>query len=266
MTAIAIVGAGLAGLSAAATAARSTGAVLIERLPVIGGFAGWEDPVARSLDAAGRGAGVRQMLGATAIRWEPGRLLVAAPGRIEWIEADRLLFAGGTRPATLAELRIAGDRPAGVMSATVADHLIGARVLLGRRPVLLGVSHWSEVVARRLHRAGQRVIMVGLPGDLAPGWVDDWLGTGQPRAVHGRPRISGLEIERPSGDREILACDAIVIAAPARPIRNVEGAVREGRGVAYAQVTDLSLDASDIVRLAERTTETLMEQVGRTAR
>ncbi len=133
-TRVAVVGAGLSGLAAAAALAGRADVTLVERLPAIGGLAGWEDATARGLDLRGRATGVRQLLGATALRWDPGRLLVAAPGDIRWIEVDHLVFAGGTRPATPADLRLAGDRPAGVISATVAEHLVAARVTLGRKP------------------------------------------------------------------------------------------------------------------------------------
>jgi hypothetical protein len=255
----------LAGLSAASSAA-ANGAetVLLERLPAIGGLAGWEDSTARRLDAAGRAAGVRQLLGTTAIRWELTRVLVAAPGRIEWVDADRLVFAGGTRPATPGELRLAGDRPAGVLSATVAEHLIGARVTLGHRPIVFGVSHWAELVARRMRDRGVRVVALGLPGDARPVWADEWLGTAIPRSVRGRPRIAALEVERDAGRREWLSCDAVVLSAPAKPIRNVEGAVRGGAGVLYVQETDLGAGPLDIVRLADAMTAALVKEAGRT--
>ena len=63
-------------------------------------------------------------LGATATRWEDGRLLVCAPGAIRWRAAATLVFAGGMRPATAAELGLAGDRPAGVLAGAVARHLL----------------------------------------------------------------------------------------------------------------------------------------------
>jgi hypothetical protein len=193
-----------------------------------------------------------QLLGTTALRWEPGRLLVAAPGDIRWIAADCLVFAGGTRPATPADLRLAGDRPAGVVSATVAEHLVGARVTLGHDPIVLGISHWAALVAHQMHTRGARVRALGLPGDARPAWADEWLGTATPHAIHGRPRIAALEVGRePGGDREQLRCDALVIAAPARPIRNVEGAVFVGEGVTFICETDLAASPADIVGRSE---------------
>jgi NADPH-dependent 2,4-dienoyl-CoA reductase/sulfur reductase-like enzyme len=263
MTRVVVVGAGLSGLAAAGVLAARAETELVDRLPAIGGMAGWEDPIARRLDGAGRAAGVRQRLGTTALRWEPGRLLVAAPGDIRWIDADHLVFAGGTRPATPAELRLAGDRPAGVIAATVADHLLGARVTLGRHVIVVGVSHWGELVAHRMHLRGARVRLLGLPGDARPAWADEWLGTATPRAVHGARRIEALEVEREPGGRERIPCDALVIAAPARPIRNVEGAVFGGERVTFIDETDLAASAADIVERAEDAARGIALEPGR---
>jgi hypothetical protein len=252
MTRVFVVGSGLSGLAAAAALAPQHDVTVIERLPAIGGLAGWEDPVARHLDRKGRGAGVTQLLGTTALCWEPGRLLIAAPGSIRWAAADHLIVACGTRPATPAELRLAGDRPAGVVSATIAEHLVGARVILGHRPLIAGVSHWAALVALGMHRMGARVRVLGQPGSTRPGWADDWLGTGIPRVVHGHPRIETLDWSRePGGPLERLACDALVLAAPARPLRNVEGAVFGGEAVTYIAELDLAVGETDIIARAD---------------
>jgi YD repeat-containing protein len=254
MTRVVVVGAGLCGLAAAAALASRHEVVLAERLPTVGGLAGWEDSTARLLDRAGRQVGVTQLLGTTALRWDAAgrRLLVAAPGSIRWVGADHLVFAGGTRPATPAELRMAGDRPAGVVPATVAEHLVGARVALGREPLIAGVSHWGELVAQRMHRAGARVRVLGQPGSARPSWADEWLGTGVPRVVHGRPRMVSLDwSDEPGGPLQHLPCDALVLAAPARPLRNVEGAVFGGEAVTFIAELDLAVDAAGIVARAE---------------
>jgi NADPH-dependent 2,4-dienoyl-CoA reductase/sulfur reductase-like enzyme len=264
VTRVVVVGAGLSGLAAAGVLAERAETVVVDRLPAIGGMAGWEDPIARRLDEAGRAAGMRRLLGTTALRWEPGRLLVAAPGDIRWIDADHLVFAGGTRPATPADLRLVGDRPAGVIAATVAEHLLAARVTLGRRVIVLGVSHWAALVAHRMHLRGAPARLLGLPGDLPPAWADEWLGTATPRAVHGSRRIEELEVERePGGDRERIPCDALVIAAPARPIRNVEGAVFDGERVTFMFETDLAASAADIVDRAQAAARGITLEPGR---
>ena len=157
-------------------------------------------------------------------------------------------------PAQLlpAELRLAGDRPAGIISATVAEHLAGAHVVLGHRPVIAGVSHWAESVAQKLRWADVHIRVIGQPGSAPPAWGDEWLGTGVPRAVRGHPRIELLEWSRlPGGALEQVSCDALVLAAPARPLRNVEGAVFGGEGVTFIAELDLAVGEADIVARAE---------------
>ena len=67
--------------------------------------------------------------------------------------------------------------------------------------------------------------------------------------MSGRHRVAALEIER-AGERASLACDAVVLAARPRPVRNVEGAIADDApGVVYLQ----GLDAptfEDTARLA----------------
>jgi len=83
-----VVGAGPTGLGCAAELATAHPVELIDRIPVPGGEAGWSTPEITALVEAARRSGVRFRLGNTAVRWEPGRLLVAGPGRIEWLPAN----------------------------------------------------------------------------------------------------------------------------------------------------------------------------------
>ena len=94
-----VVGAGPTGLGCAAELATVHPVELIDRIPVPGGEAGWSTPEITALVEAARRSGVRFRLGNTAVRWEPGRLLGAGPGRIEWLPGQRLFYAGGLRPA-----------------------------------------------------------------------------------------------------------------------------------------------------------------------
>ena len=218
---VAVVGAGPSGLGAAVELAATTSVTVVDRIPVAGGSAGWDDRAVRALADRARALAVDLRLGATALRWEPGRLLVAAPDGIAWRPATHLLMAGGRRPATAAELGLAGDRPAGVLPATVAKHVLEAGVPLWRRPLLLGDGPWAAEVA---HLAG------GLGADvlrLEPGW--------RASSVVGRDRVEGLVALRGAA-RRLIACDAVVLAADPRPIRNVEGAIlADAAGVTYVE-------------------------------
>ena len=107
---------------------------------------------------------------------------MAGPGRIEPIPGRHLFFAGGLRPATAANLCLDGDRPAGVIPGTVAEHLLGAGVKLWDTAVVVGEGPWAGVVGRRCHQLGTRVIAVRNPGGDPAG-----VGDGPPNSTSGPP-------------------------------------------------------------------------------
>ena len=53
-----------------------------------------------------------------------------------------------------------GDRPAGVVPATVAEHLLDTGVALWRTVVIVGDGPWAPRVAERARRLGARIIAV----------------------------------------------------------------------------------------------------------
>ena len=257
---VVVVGAGAAGLGAAAALARRGAAVaLVDRVPVAGGAAGHASPDVRAHAAAAERAGAAFVLGATATRWEDGRVLVCAPGAITWRPAATLVFAGGTRPATAAELGLAGDRPAGVLAVQVAKHLLETGTPLWRRAVIVGDGPDAAAAAGMIRAAGGTVTAVGgtragvasatgvasAPGvasasgaGFAPAWADRVLPDWRAVAVHGRTRVTSLTVAR--GDETVaIACDAVLLAARPRPVRNVEGAIADDApGVVFLQDLD----------------------------
>lgn len=176
-----VVGAGLAGLAAAEALSARVPVELVERLPATGGIWGYQHPLVRELTRRGHAAGVRFRLGMTAVRWVEGRLLIIGPGTRMWLDAERIVFAGGTRPAIPAELRLTGDRLAGVFQATVAHHLLGAQIVLGRRVVVHGLGDWAELVVPELLEHCEVTIVGGHHYDSVP-----WPGVG--RVGQGRCR------------------------------------------------------------------------------
>jgi len=233
---IAVVGAGVAGLAAAEVLAHRAGVVVLDRLPVPGGVLPFDLPAVRTLAQRCRSAGVRWLLGTTAVRWDQGRLLAVGPGGIEWLDAAHLVFAGGCRPATAAELPVAGPRLAGVLPAPVAIHLAEAKVTLGRRVVIVGTGHWAR--AARDAIAGQRSQVTVVAPDQADGVAfrhDALISGWTPVSVSGRGRVGALTLER-AGQQHVLDCDAVILAASARPLRNVDGAIFEpAPGVTFVQ-------------------------------
>ena len=146
---------------------------------------------------------------------------MAAPGGIAWHVATHLFMAGGRRPATAAELGLAGDRPAGVLPATAAKHLLEAGVPLWRRPLVIGDGPWAVEVAHLASALGAEVLR------LEPAW--------RATRVVGSERVEGVVAMRGAARRR-YACDAVVLAAEPRPIRNVEGAIlADAAAVTYVE-------------------------------
>ena len=233
---MAVVGAGVAGLAAAEELAARADVVVLDRLPVPGGVLPFDHAAVRALAERCGSAGVRWLLGTTAVRWDRDRLLAVGPSGVRWLDAGHLVFAGGCRPATAAELPIAGPRLAGVLPAPVAIHLAEAKVTLGRRVVIVGTGDWARAAREAI--AGQRsqVTVVAPEPAEAVAFGHDALITGWiPVAVSGRGRVSALTLER-AGQRHVLDCDAVILAASARPLRNVDGAIFDpAPGVTYVQ-------------------------------
>jgi hypothetical protein len=251
--AVVIVGAGVAGLAAAAELAPRARVTVLDRLPAVGGVLGYEHRLVRVLGAEATTAGATLTLGTTGARWEDGRLLAAGPDGIRRLAADTLVYAGGTRPATLAEGPVAGSRLAGVLPAPVAEHLLEAEVLLGHRVVVAGGGHWARVVLERLARQSCAVTFAAedpavAAGDVpgAPELIIGWRLV----AVNGRGRIDEAVLER-DGRRMRVACDALVLAGGERPLRNVDGAVFDpAPGVAYIQPHGPRIDAGEVAAAA----------------
>lgn len=254
---VVVVGAGIAGLAAAAELAGQRAVTVIDRLPACGGETGYEHPLVRSLQAACLDGDASFLLGTTALRWTNGRLLVAAPGSIHWLDADRLVYAGGCRPGTPAELRLAGSRLGGVVSATVAVHLLDAGVRLGRNPILLGESDFAADVAARLRRTRTPVRVVAPEATATPAYADEWWPGWRGARARGMGRVRELEIAR--GDRrEWLACDAVILADGIRPLRNVDGAVAAGDPATFVQLAAPHATVDEVAAFARAAASALM--------
>ena len=221
-----VVGAGAAGLGAASVLAERGPVTVVDRIPVAGGSAHYERPDVRAWVATAARAGARFLLGATAVRWQDHRLLVCAPGDIRWHPASLLAFAGGLRPATAAELGLAGDRPG--RRAAGPGRPAPARGLgrPWRRVVILGDGPGAADAA---------TLIAGGGGDRDPPSTRASGGERPLVSVVGRDHVSALRIER-NGTSELIACDAVLLAAEPGPVRNVDGAIADDAdGVAYLQ-------------------------------
>jgi NADPH-dependent 2,4-dienoyl-CoA reductase/sulfur reductase-like enzyme len=223
---VAVVGAGLTGLRLATQLAGQEPVTLVDRVPVLGGHAGYDDPEVRRLERELRDAEVTTWLGATACRWQQNRLLVVGHDAIRWLPARHLFVAAGARPATAAELGLVGERGAGVFAATVAQHLLETRAVRWDRPVVIGNSWWAPEIAAHMHALGAYVTAVLPRPSPSPKWADETWSGWTPLRMRGIPRVDGLEVVR-DGDTTTIACDAIILADGPRPIRNIEGAIAD---------------------------------------
>ncbi|MDQ8706106.1 NAD(P)-binding protein [Streptomyces sp. LHD-70] len=226
-----VVGAGPSGLGCALALAQGTNAhvVLVDRIPVTGGETGWDEPHVQKLTAQAEAAGVELRLGAIAMRWQDRRLLLVSPLGVEWLSGDRLFYAGGRRPATQADLGITGQRPAGVLPATVVEHLLTSGVALWQRPLIVGHDTWAARLAVELRHGGGTILGLGNVD-----WADERFPDGRIEVL-GTHRVEGVRVHN-GADVTGITCDGIVLAADARPNRNVEGALfDDADGVTFVQ-------------------------------
>lgn len=277
-----VVGAGACGLALATELAARGAVTVVDRLPAVGGVLGYEHPAIRRLQARADAARVSWLLATTALRWRGDAALVAGPDGIRWLPAGRLVYAGGTRPATATELGIAGARPAGVLAASVALHLLEAGVLLGRRVVVLGGGHWAAVVGAHLARQPCHVTSVTAAGEEPLDGADEHVLGWHATEIDGRGRVSAVTLAPappagfeagPSqlgaappapahGPSLRLPCDAVVLATPCRPLRNVDGAVVPGSpGVTFVQPDGTHASVDDAVAAARAAAAELLAPV-----
>jgi putative NAD(P)-binding protein len=249
MNRIIVVGAGICGLAVSAELSRKLPIALIDRLPVIGGItAGYENRVAVELAAQCHANGVEFYLGTAALRWAASRLLIAGPVTgLRWLEGTHLVYAGGTRPSTPAELRLIGSRLGGVYPAMVAHHLTESGVRLGLNPAIIGSGRWARRICLALaeHRCPTTLVWsdLSLQSDFA---TVSWLGW-SPVALHGRGRVAALMVER-EGVQQMISCDAVILAGALRPMRNIDGAVfdnAEGSNVTFVQLVSMTADETE---------------------
>lgn len=235
-----VIGAGVSGLTAAYEISKYLPTIVIDRLPLIGGtHANYQNKLAISLKHKCDESGVRFLLGNTALRWAPSyQLLVVGPAGIQWLPGNHLVYAGGIRPSTQAELGILGNRLGGVLACTVAKHFLESGVCLGHRVVILGNGNSAMHVGKDVAKQGNQVIVLSMD-DLGerPGYADEWWPQWTPLSIHGNGRVKEILIGK-NGMKERILCDAVIFAERMRPLRNIDGAIfdHESNAVTFAQL------------------------------
>jgi thioredoxin reductase len=248
-TSVLVVGAGPAGLSAAAELRRlGVGSVLVaDREAEPGGVPrhswhtgyGLRDrhrimtgpAYAQALASAAVAAGADLRLGTTVTGWMPGRELADGSGAhavsmtsdrgIETVHASAVLLATGCRERPRPARLVPGDRPAGVMTTGELQQ----RVYLGQqrlsgRALVVGAEHVSFSAAVTLAHAGAQVVALVTEYERQQSYAAFRLGAAlrwrvpvwtasAVRRVVGRGQLAGVEVER-AGAVRFVPCDIVV--------------------------------------------------------
>ena len=235
---ITVVGAGPSGLGCAVELAHENNVTVVDRLPVPGGETGWQNPEIMAFVKTAKELGVSFELGSMATHWDGTSLLIVSPLGTQKIDSDYLFFAGGIRPATSAEIGLTGDRPAGLFPATVALHLLESGVLLWRNVVVVGNGHWASETIEVITKLGGKCTSI-VSDDSEIKATSRKITNASNFRVRGTTRVEIFECDVAEKTLSI-ECDAVILAGPAHPNRNVDGALTNfGTKHVFVQSTTL---------------------------
>lgn len=207
---------------------------VVEQLSVPGG----REPERPAGELAGSAArsGVRLLLDTLAVRFGGAFVEVLGAGGASRLPCDALVVATGSRPASRAELRITGDRCAGVVPGPAALRLTRAGVLLGYRPLIAGSGELAVRCARQQLEAGASAVSLTMPAGArrAPGAGIRVFAGYRVVSVHGAVRVDRAVL-RDEHELVQVQADALILAAGLRPLRNIEGALEQRAGVFFCQ-------------------------------
>ncbi len=147
------------------------------------------------------------------------------------ISAKAIILAMGCREKARGALAIPGTRPAGVMTAGLAQHYVNIDgYMVGRKVVILGSGDIGLIMARRMVLEGARVLacieIAPQPGGLARNITQCLEDYGIPlylrqtvTAIHGKERLTGITVSEvdesytpiPGTEREI-ECDTLLLS------------------------------------------------------
>jgi NADPH-dependent 2,4-dienoyl-CoA reductase/sulfur reductase-like enzyme len=261
-----VVGAGRSGLLAARMLAEQGLAVtLVERLPAPGGQE--PEPAATGLAKAARKAGADFVLGTLAVSLDGPVVEALGIDGASSYRPDALVVATGTRPATLGELGVTGDRCAGILPGSAMVHLVESGVLPGWHPIVIGGGDLARHCAELCLRAGARGVSVVSPAErtFAAGPGIDTFDGWRLVSIHGWPRVDHVLIER-DGQVASVTGDAVILAHQRRAMRNIEGAIRDGGLVVGCHSTADPKTVEDAERTAREATQHVLELVGNGSR
>ena len=261
-----VVGAGAAGLAAAAAAweAGCRDVLLVDRGERPGGILPQCLHEGFGLAAFGReltgpgyaarlaerlcGTGVRLLLNTQVltITSEKTALLSNRRGLTE-VSFARLILATGCRERSIGSLPVAGTRPAGVFTAGQAQEMMNLRGQdLGQEILILGSGDLGMIMARHFVQAGKHVIAVVEKEARYGGLARNFRRCIEPYAIpmryrttvtqlHGSGRITGVTLwQLDSGAEEVVPCDTLVTAVGLIPERELTRGLGEPAWLRYA--------------------------------
>ncbi|OCN03368.1 pyridine nucleotide-disulfide oxidoreductase [Clostridium sp. W14A] len=247
---VVVIGGGPAGMGAALKAQENGASVaLVERNPRLGGIllqcihSGFglrlfkkeltgPEYAQRFINRL-KDTGVKVFLSTMVLRITPDREVVCMNETgITVIRAKAVVLAMGCRERTRGEIKIPGDRCAGVMTAGQAQHYINIdNFCPGRRFVILGSGDIGLIMARRLSLEGMKVegvyelmpypngLVRNLKNCLEDFGIPLHLSTTVSRVIGKNGRVSAVEVtkvddrQRPlEGTSEIVPCDTLLLS------------------------------------------------------
>jgi sarcosine oxidase, subunit alpha len=219
-----VIGAGAAGLAAAAEAAKAGATVvLLEQGREAGGHLLGDASGTLRAGLVGRAleSGVRILADTAAFGVFGGALVVAAgPDALYRIRAKHVIFATGA--VEQSAVFPGNDLPGVMMSSGVELLLHRFGVLPGRRAVVLTADNAGYSTAWALKDGGAEVTVVDLRSE--GGWPEGFpvISGSAIVSAHGRRRVNSVTVGRPgSASGQKVSCDLIVMACVQVPSTNL---------------------------------------------
>ncbi len=199
--------------------------------------------------------GIEYKLNTMVLDITPDRVVTASSAAegIILIQAGAIILAMGCRERPKGALNIAGDRPAGIYSAGMAQKLVNMKGYMpGKNVVILGSGDIGLIMARRMTLEGAKVHAVcelmPYSGGLARNIEQCLNDFGIPLKlshtvveIHGRERVEGVTIaevddrRRPiDATREYISCDTLLLSVGLIP----ENELTKSAGVPIDRITN----------------------------